>query len=57
MMMEGGMAMGPPLGNLLVAGFGALVTAACFVALFRMLLHPGEERPDHPKRRILAPDR
>lgn len=49
--------MGPILGNLLVAGAGGLITLLCIAAAIKMILHPGEESQDHPKRRVLAPDR
>ncbi len=48
---------GPVVGNLLVAGAGSLITLFCMAAAMRMLLRPGEHAADHPKRRILAPDR
>ena len=48
---------GPLLGNLLVAGAGSLITLLCIAAAMKMLLRPGEHAADHPKRRILAPDR
>lgn len=36
---------------------GTIATAASFVLACRMLIHPGEEEPDHPKRVILQDDR
>jgi hypothetical protein len=57
MMHQHEMITGPLLGNLLVAGIAGIITLAVIVAAIRMLVHPGEEAPDHPKRRILAPDR
>lgn len=48
---------GPALGTLLVAGAGGAITLLCFAAAVKMILFPGETAADHPKRRILAPDR
>ncbi len=48
---------GPILGNLLVAGAGGIITLLCIAAAVKMILFPGETSADHPKRRILAPDR
>jgi hypothetical protein len=47
----------PLLAQTLVAGTAALLALACIVAALRMLARPGEAEHDHPKRRILAPDR
>jgi hypothetical protein len=41
----------------LVAGAGGLVALGCILAALKMLVRPGETAADHPKRRILAPDR
>jgi len=49
--------MGPMLGNLLVGGAAAVVTIVCFIVAARLLIHPGERDPSHPKYRILAADR
>jgi len=51
------MVTGPLIGNLLVAGIAGVVTMAVILAAIRMLLRPGEQAPDHPKRRVLDPDR
>ena len=48
---------GPVLGNALVAGAAGLVTLVCFIVALRMLIAPGERNPNHPKYRILSPDR
>ncbi len=48
---------GPLLGNLLVGGAAGLVTMACIVLAFRLLISPGEHDPNHPKYRILRADR
>ena len=48
---------GPLFGVILVAGAAGLVTLGVIIAAVRMALHPGESAPDHPKRRVLAPDR
>ena len=45
------------LSVILVAGVTGVVSLWCVVAALKMLLRPGETEPDHPKRRILAPDR
>jgi hypothetical protein len=47
----------PVLGNVLVAGAAGLVTLFCFIVALRMLIAPGERNPNHPKYRILSPDR
>jgi hypothetical protein len=45
-----------PLGITVVV-MGTIATAVSFVLAFRMLIRPGEEEPDHPKRVILHEDR
>jgi hypothetical protein len=57
MMSQHEMVTGPLLGNLLVAGIAGVVTMAVILAAIRMVIYPGEEASDHPKRRILDPDR
>jgi hypothetical protein len=47
----------PVLAQALVAGTASLLAIACILAALRMLARPGEAEHDHPKRRILAPDR
>lgn len=47
----------PLLGNLaIIMGSGA-ITIGCFIAMFRMLLRPGEADHHHPKYDILRDDR
>lgn len=48
---------GPLIGNVLVAGAAGLLTLLCFVVALRLLVHPGENDPSHPKYRVLRPDR
>jgi hypothetical protein len=48
---------GPLVGNIIVAALAAIVTVACIIIAARMLIRPGEIDPDHPKHRILQPDR
>lgn len=48
---------GPPIGNLIIIGVAGVITLGCFVAMFWMLLWPGEAASDHPKRAILHDDR
>ena len=47
---------GPFLGNLLIIGAAGAITAACFVAMFWMLLRPGETDLRHPKYMVLRDD-
>ena len=47
----------PVVGNIVVASLAGLVTLACIAVALRMLISPGEQNPDHPKYRILSPDR
>lgn len=48
---------GPLIGNTIIIGVAGVITLACFVAMFWMLLRPGEAGRDHPKRDILREDR
>ena len=48
---------GPFWGNLIIFAVASAVTLACFAAMLRMLTHPGETDPAHPKRSILQEDR
>ncbi|HTV98357.1 MAG TPA: hypothetical protein VME42_20370 [Steroidobacteraceae bacterium] len=48
---------GPLWGNALIIVIAGAITAACFVAMFWMLLRPGEADPGHPKRLVLRHDR
>jgi hypothetical protein len=48
---------GPLLGNLLIIAISVTITLGCFVAMFWMLLRPGETDPHHPKYDILHDDR
>jgi hypothetical protein len=48
---------GPLIGNLIIIGIAGVITLGCFVAMFWMLVHPGETGQDHPKRAVLREDR
>lgn len=48
---------GPLWGNIIVIGVAGVITVACFVAMFWMLLRPGEKSREHPKYSILRGDR
>jgi hypothetical protein len=48
---------GSVLGNVIVIALTGMVTLACIVAAFWMVIRPGERNPDHPKYRILRTDR
>jgi len=48
---------GPLLGNLLIIAISGTITLGCFVAMFWMLLPPGETDRHHPKYDILHDDR
>lgn len=48
---------GPLLGNLIVISIAGSITLGCFVAMFWMLLRPGETDRHHPKYDILRDDR
>ncbi|WHZ11390.1 MAG: hypothetical protein OJF60_001829 [Burkholderiaceae bacterium] len=51
------MIMGPFWGNVAIVVVTGAITIACFVAMFWMLLRPGERDPQHVKYDILRPDR
>ena len=48
---------GPFWGNLVIVGIAGAITVACFGAMFRMLVRPGETDPTHPKFMVLRHDR
>ena len=48
---------GPLWGNVVIIAVAGTITLACFVAMFWMLLYPGETARDHPKNDILRDDR
>jgi hypothetical protein len=48
---------GPWWGNLIIMAVAGAITVACFAAMFRMLLRPGETDRRHAKYRILRDDR
>jgi hypothetical protein len=48
---------GPFWGNLVIVCIAGSITAACFMAMFRMLAHPGETDHTHPKFMVLRHDR
>lgn len=48
---------GPLIGNIIVVTLASVVTLACFVIALHMLIRPGEEDRNHPKYRVLKPDR
>ncbi|MFO1364791.1 MAG: hypothetical protein U1F45_20410 [Burkholderiales bacterium] len=47
---------GPLWGNVVIVALAGLVTVACFVVMFRLLLRPGETDRRHPKHDILRDD-
>ena len=47
---------GPLLGNIVIIAIAGSITIACFVAMLRMLLKPGETDETHPKYRVLGDD-
>lgn len=47
---------GPFWGNVIIIAVAGAITVACFVAMFRMLFHPGEMDKRHPKYHILRDD-
>lgn len=51
------MSMGPLWGIVAVAVVVGAVNLACWIAMARMLLRPGETDPQHPKYLILRADR
>ena len=48
---------GPFWGNVMIIIWAGAITVACFVIMFRMLFHPGETDPRHPKYDSLHDDR
>ena len=48
---------GPLWGNIVIIAIAGAITAACFVAMFWMLLRPGETDGSHPKYLVLRHDR
>lgn len=48
--------MGPFWGNIVIMVLAGTITLGCFAAMFRMLFHPGEDDPRHPKYMILRED-
>ena len=48
---------GPFWGNVIIIALTGAITVACFVAMFRMLIYPGETDKRHPKYDILRDDR
>jgi hypothetical protein len=48
--------MGPFWGNLIIVGIAGSITLACFLAMIRMLIRPGESDRTHPKHQILHDD-
>lgn len=49
--------MGPLFGNLIIIAVSGVITIGCFLAMFWMLLRPGETDRHHPKYEILRDDR
>jgi hypothetical protein len=47
---------GPVLGVAVIVAMAGAVTVACFVAMIRMLLRPGEADHHHPKYEVLRDD-
>ena len=47
---------GPLWGNVIIIALAGVITVACFVAMFWMLLRPGEPDRHHPKYDILRDD-
>jgi hypothetical protein len=48
---------GPFWGNVMIIAIAGAITVGCFVAMFWMLLRPGESNPNHPKYLVLRRDR
>lgn len=48
---------GPLWGNLIIIVIAGVITVACFVAMFWMLIRPGETDRRHSKYSILRDDR
>ncbi|MGH8146535.1 MAG: hypothetical protein ACREPY_09390 [Rhodanobacteraceae bacterium] len=51
------MLMGPLWGVVTIASITGVITIACWVMMFRFLLHPGEKNRHHAKYDILRNDR
>lgn len=49
--------MGPFWGNVAIIAAAGGITVACIAAMFRMLFHPGERDPGHPKYTVLEDGR
>jgi hypothetical protein len=47
---------GPFWGNIIIIAVAGAVTLGSFVAVFWMLIHPGEVDQEHPKYEILRDD-
>jgi hypothetical protein len=48
---------GPLWGNIIIITVAGVITAGSFVAMFWMLIRPGETDRSHPKYTILRDDR
>jgi len=48
---------GPLWGNIIIMAVAGAITVGCFVAMFRMLIRPGETDRRHAKYAILRDDR
>jgi hypothetical protein len=48
---------GPLWGNIIIIVVAGIITAGCFVAMFWMLVRPGENDRKHSKYSILRDDR
>ena len=48
---------GPLWGNLIIIAVAGFITVACFVAMFWMLIRPGEVDRNHAKYAVLRDDR
>jgi len=48
---------GPLWGNIIIIAIAGFITVACFVAMFRMLIRPGEADRNHSKYTVLRDDR
>lgn len=48
---------GPFWGNVILIAIAGTITAGCFLAMFWMLIRPGETDPNHPKYLVLRHDR
>ena len=45
--------MGPLWGNAVIIVLAGVITLGCVIAVFRMLIRPGEGDPRHPKYSVL----